>query len=1033
MLLTRLLTNTTPLASIYPAWDDGVASFGVDVLVNDTLGICITANPTKYIDYGGPNPLFSGAVYVTNWSDGSLVQEITPPDVQDQVDGANFGWRIAQTLIGSTHWLIITCLGVGAVVGSVHFYEWTGAAYTYRQRINGNGALAANTFGSSCAADGSLCVVGDKSADITAGNAGALHVFREAAGVWAEDIPAKTQAPAAVANQYFGHAAAVSGTAIAVSANRFFDAHANEGRVYIYTDAGLGNPLTLASTLTPPVTVPLSYYFGDSLDLSGDYCAIGWPLYTTVGAPVTYGGAIAIFKQSGGVWSENQVLETPTDSDGNNAYLGDGSHSNANRGVCLSGSYLVGGALGWWTAPNPGGAPGAAFLWERDATTGLYAAVVVDGSSGYQIYPGAGSAYFGAAVAVAAGPLIAIGAPTEWGDWATNNALPEGPPPAWTYGGTVRQYTSPVSIMRAPMPGLYVDDVRYSDPVDYYAIYNMVPDDTENDVAIDSPVSLVIGSVAAGALGDVIVRILRTASGLLETVYTTGGGFDVAYPGTATVRQSPGSAVNDELVVSFTPVVPFASEDTIVIFIDGEVLASGLFSTSYSFTVEDITAPELESILWTNPRRALVKFNEPMLEGSEPGGTAYVFSTRGNVSVHSATEVEIRDADLSNDMVGYWACIDGSVHTNNNGYRPILSVDTATQRLTLDTTAAHGGPMTADDGRDIDPLGNLARERQLGLTVSPWCFTARLTEEGAAEDATSPERIQCTFLPRIVEAEEVLTTEVPAGADTTQYIWLRLFEDISIDRLYTLRADMVQDANGNAASASTLNFQAPTFNSPTYRAKFWLRGMLSASDMEQDIENDGQLRKVSVVLQDSANIVWNRIDQLQYLEDPFLCPEEAIPFLLFDLGNPFKFYLPTLAWKRKLAFCLPGLYSKVGTPEGIEAFLKCFLGYGFVLTEFLHADLWVIGDPVLGRLGLTTVLGPSTDYAKNSYEILSPVDLTAWERAVVIEVAMWADPIDKHLIRIIEPSTSSPSGTSTVSTYWVLGTSVLGISTKLGG
>ena len=84
---------------------------------------------------------------------------------------------------------------------------------------------------------------------------------------------------------------------------------------------------------------------------------------------------------------------------------------------------------------------------------------------------------------------------------------------------------------------------------------------------------------------------------------------------------------------------------------------------------------------------------------------------------------------------------------------------------------------------------------------------------------------------------------------------------------------------------------------------------------------------------------------------------------------------------------------------------------------------------MLGKLGFTTVLGPGTAFRRNSYEVISPEDLTDEERRIVIDVCTWGDPVTKHLFRIIEPS--SPDLTEQI--IWIIGTSALGSGTVLGG
>jgi hypothetical protein len=73
-------------------------------------------------------------------------------------------------------------------------------------------------------------------------------------------------------------------------------------------------------------------------------------------------------------------------------------------------------------------------LWQRDAN-GTYQLVE-------QVYPEANGQVGGCCRVTSTGK-IAIGCHTEYGDWASNYALPEG---GYTYGGVVRQYESSVQL-----------------------------------------------------------------------------------------------------------------------------------------------------------------------------------------------------------------------------------------------------------------------------------------------------------------------------------------------------------------------------------------------------------------------------------------------------------------------------------------------------------------------------------------------------------------------------------------------------------
>jgi len=438
MTITRVKTLITPPGLLLGA-DHGNTSFGSCIAIDETNDNVIVSDTTKSHDFGA-GAKECGSVTVLDWSTGVLVQEISPENAIDQEDGAIFGKCIAQ----DGDWLVIGCGQTDAVLGTVYFYEWTGASFTYRQRLTGVGPPDVNgRFGYALDVSGSLCVVGDYRADNNGSNSGTVHIFRLSAGTWSEDTSALQHSVTVQSNQYFGWAISVDGNYILVSASYFFGDHNDQGRAYVFEDGGLGNFLTLRATLTPS-EINVSYtYFADSVSISGDFCAIGWPRYELAGGKIN-SGRIEIFKRDGVSWTYHQSLDAPLESKDINAELGWGL--DVLPSVNLNGTFLVGGAHAWAGAVDPGGNPGAAFLWRYISSTDLFESIPVDGSGNYPIYPEA-DAEFGSSLAVTSAGNMAIGG------FAESANPPEGDP-ASTSGGTVRLYevtsTAPVT---SPTPG----------------------------------------------------------------------------------------------------------------------------------------------------------------------------------------------------------------------------------------------------------------------------------------------------------------------------------------------------------------------------------------------------------------------------------------------------------------------------------------------------------------------------------------------------------------------------------------------------
>jgi hypothetical protein len=437
MLVTRRYTLTHPVANLVLPDDDGNVYFGYSCVFDDVHNLLIVGDTTKNHDFGS-GVVYCGAAYVFNRSTGLCIQEILPSHPVDQTDGCAFGAAFAHN---GGEWLVITGTGSAflGVVGVAYFLKWDGSQYRHVRRLVGSGATAATTFGYNCDADGALCIISEPGRGT---NRGALHVFREAADDWSEDVAALTLAPDVQTGQSFGEGLAVNGTLVAAGAPFFHGDYADQGRAYVLRDAGVGSPLALVDTLLCPASPSNAVQFGTAIDLEDDCCAIGWNDYPGSG---TQEGAIVTFRLDAGLWPYGQTLTLPTPSAGTSGSNLGWGFSGGHGSICLSGNYLLGGAPGWHSPIGPGEPDwstmwGCAFLWQLNPVSDEYEPVPVNPDGSYAIYPHA-LGWHGQSIAISAATNeIAIGGPEEYADWATYWALPEGPPPAYTYGGTVRLY-----------------------------------------------------------------------------------------------------------------------------------------------------------------------------------------------------------------------------------------------------------------------------------------------------------------------------------------------------------------------------------------------------------------------------------------------------------------------------------------------------------------------------------------------------------------------------------------------------------------
>jgi len=588
--------------------------------------------------------------------------------------------------------------------------------------------------------------------------------------------------------------------------------------------------------------------------------------------------------------------------------------------------------------------------------------------------------------------------------------------------------------VRAKLGALYVDGLRYDDPPEAATLINMIPGDGEMGVPEDATVSLVVASLTAGALiGVTKVWMTRASDQLRVLAYDqAGGGFQNGFTGTATPRSSVGTVTLDELALTLVPPVNFLSQDLITVEVYCEVVGEPHgFNLSYGFQIADTTAPTLYDIFWLDPQKARVQFDEPVLQSTAKGGALYLQSTVGGVEILSSSTVRVTGLPPSQDWVGLWAGIAGSAWPANNGYRKVTAVNVSARTVTLDTTGDRG-QMVPDDGRDLTDEGKLFRRRDLRFVVSPYRIRARMDLEAQGLPPTDPDGIQCAYEPLPTKVSSVPAAELASGADPDEFVYLEVHDLISFGRRYQFQATQIQDQHQNTATDISLVFTSPTWGIPGNTLGFWSPGIVAPRDPEWDMAHSGELRRMAVVLQDGLNCLhWhNRVIELLY--EAHLAPEDWIEHWLYTRGMPFRFDLQTLSTMRRLPETLPRLYRKVGLASAIEEMIFVVLGLEMEVRPFVTDTYWILDDATWSVLDYTTVLGPSTAFHRNCYEIVSPKDLTDEEQNIVRQIAEWADPMNMHLIRILMPSTYTGGSGSYVPHYWILGQDTLGESTVLG-
>ncbi len=233
----------------------GITSqFGIQVaLAGDTL---VVGDPL--------DGAFAGAAYVFERS-GSVWAAPLKLTSSSTASNDRFGTAVAVSEDAAT--VAVGAPNHGSSLGSTHVFERSGASWTEQPMLTPAGATGQYNFGNALSISGDTIAVAASGADTAAGtNAGAVHVFVRAAGVWSEQQ--RLLADDAVAETNLGRSVLVAGDLLLAGAYRGLTGP-QEG-VYRFTRTG--TTWTQQPKLVGDKTLAR---FGSSLGLTADTLLVG--------------------------------------------------------------------------------------------------------------------------------------------------------------------------------------------------------------------------------------------------------------------------------------------------------------------------------------------------------------------------------------------------------------------------------------------------------------------------------------------------------------------------------------------------------------------------------------------------------------------------------------------------------------------------------------------------------------------------------------------------------------------------------------
>ena len=264
-------------------------------------------------------------------------QQIT---ADDGAPNAEFG--VAVALHGTTAMVGAQQATIGANEdqGAVYVFDQSGSGWTQSQKLTSNDGAAFDTFGDAVVFQGDTAIVGAYAATVGQ-NAyqGTAYVFTQSNGTWSQ--AQKLTSDDGTEFNYFGYSLALDGTTAFIGADLL-------GAVYVFNESG--GTWTQSQKLTGS-DEGVGDIFGYSVAIQGSTAFVG--SYGNNG----YQGAVYVFTETGGTWTETQKL---TAADGlPNTYFG--------YAIAVSGSTLIVGA--WGTNPNGDDTRGAAYVFTESNGT----------------------------------------------------------------------------------------------------------------------------------------------------------------------------------------------------------------------------------------------------------------------------------------------------------------------------------------------------------------------------------------------------------------------------------------------------------------------------------------------------------------------------------------------------------------------------------------------------------------------------------------------------------------------------------------
>jgi len=542
-------------------------------------------------------------------------------------------------------------------------------------------------------------------------------------------------------------------------------------------------------------------------------------------------------------------------------------------------------------------------------------------------------------------------------------------------------------------------------------LVNRIPEPDEVGYPVDWDISL---DIVSGTGTAIVVGQISVYVGGDLAYDGAGTGFQTGFTGVNSAVSNPDVATTRIVIDPNSDLDPSTDYDVRV------VIGSPAIDETYTFTTVDTVAPEITTVLAVSKKAILVIFNEAMkmvsatasddalnpsnwtIDRNPPENTPAVNVVVESVEAYSSTVVVLyTDIELTFG-IEYLLTLENAEDVNDNVINPATATDVAFDAYSPDYPDGRRfflWDMIPEFNRAEDDTGDLART----LAVFQEVVNVLLSEMDDFPLILDPDTAPEPFLDAMLQDLGNPFSFVSLSVNDKRKLIQTL---VPIYKLKGTEPGIVNTIQFLLGVTVTLN----VFNTGT---AFVLadgdltQARLVSANAETYALTDGWTLVVRVDDTTNTTVTFNTAD---FAAIGAATAQEVADVITGDVSG-----VTAGATTDGYVVIQRDSYGEGTAVQVLGGTANGALGFSTVAERaegFDHSSVSELGD--------SSFLAPGTSRQRYTYEIISPVALTADQREKMEQIATYMHPAHCHLLRIVEPDTDAPLD------HLVLGMSALG-------